>query len=523
MTISRFSSGNYASQSEGSRMLTPRRIANVVVFPSLKQSLMACLVAGYLAPGALQAQDTNQVEALKRQLRELQENFERAQREQAQQIDALTRKLDELTRQQAQEAEKKKLEQELATQLSSNAPPVSAQPRTMESTLSKGWSPTEPITLGRAGSAYLNISFDALMDVGGSTTSDPSQYLELGDHDPIKNGFSMRNAELALDGAVDPYFKGFGNLVWKLDQNNETSVELEETYLQTTSLPENLQVKAGQYFATFGRQNSQHPHQWAFVDDPIILTRTFGPEGLRNLGAQLSWLAPTPFYAEAMLGVLDGQGETAFSFRNPGFDVNGVNRMHGRATYDKTLHGPQDLVYVPRLVSSFDLTDQQTLVVGASGAFGPNETSAQASTEVYGADVYWKWKAPNANAGFPFVSWQSEVLYQRFGAAQDPTLNLPSENLRDWGFYSQVSWGFRQRWVASLRGEYADGNSGAYDAEDPYRGERVRVSPGLTFFPSEFSKFRLQYNYDQGSLFGTDHSVWFQVEFLLGAHGAHKF
>jgi hypothetical protein len=45
----------------------------------------------------------------------------------------------------------------------------------------------------------------------------------------------------------------------------------------------------------------------------------------------------------------------------------------------------------------------------------------------------------------------------------------------------------------------------------------------LTFYPSEFSKIRLQYNYDHGELFGTDHSVWLQVEFLLGAHGAHKF
>jgi hypothetical protein len=74
----------------------------------------------------------------------------------------------------------------------------------------------------------MNISFDALMDVGGSTESDPSAQLNLGDHDPIKNGYSLRNAEIAVDGAVDPYFKGFGNIVLKLDKNNETEIELEE-------------------------------------------------------------------------------------------------------------------------------------------------------------------------------------------------------------------------------------------------------------------------------------------------------
>jgi hypothetical protein len=70
--------------------------------------------------------------------------------------------------------------------------------------------------------------------------------LELGDHDPNTRGFSLVNAEIVLDGAVDPYFKGFANIVLKLDQNDQTAVELEETYLQSMSLPANLQLKAGQ-------------------------------------------------------------------------------------------------------------------------------------------------------------------------------------------------------------------------------------------------------------------------------------
>ena len=164
-------------------------------------------------------------------------------------------------------------------------------------------------------------------------------------------------------------------------------------------------------------------------------------------------------------------------------------------------------------------------MLGASAAFGPNDTAAHARTEIYGVDLYWKWKSPHADAGFPFVSWQTEALYQRYDAGVDPTAltPLPAETLRDWGFYSQILWGFKPRWVAGLRGEYANGNRGAFDASDVFRGERTRISPNLTFYPSEFSKIRLQYNYDHGELFGDDHSVWLQLEFLLGAHGAHKF
>ena len=467
-----------------------------------------------------QAQETNEVEQLKRQLQQLQENFERVQREQHQQIETLTRKLDDLARQQTGEAEKRKLEQELATDLQKSQPP--AAPPTLAP--SAPWSPEQPLTIARAGSAYMNFSLDALTDFGWSSVADPSTFLQLGDHDPHSRGFGLLNAEMVLDGAVDPYFKGFANIVFKLDQNNQTSVELEETYLQTISLPANLQVKAGQFLADFGRQNTQHPHQWAFVDDPLILTRTFGPDGLRGIGGQLSWLAPTPFFTEATLGLFNGQGGTAFSFRNPGDpDYLGVNRFHGRTTMDRNLRSPGDMLFVPRLASSFELTDQQTLVAGLSAAFGPNDTGYHQYTQVYGTDLYWKWKPAKTHAGFPFVSWQTEALYQRYGAASDLTVSLPSENLEDWGFYSQVLWGFKERWVAGLRGDYVDGTSGAYDPFDVFRGQRTRISPDLTFYPSEFSKIRLQYNYDQGVMFGTGHSVWLQIEFLLGAHGAHKF
>ena len=340
-------------------------------FPTIVAIALAVMVFSGSPP--LPAQTTNEVEQLKRQLQQMQENFERAQREQRQQIDALTQKLDDLTKQQNAETEKKKLEQELAADLQKNqtAPTTASTPAAPPTR----WSPAQPITVARAGSSYMNMSFDALMDFGWSTVGDPSKLLELGDHDPNTRGFSLVNAEIVLDGAVDPYFKGFANIALKLDQNDQTAVELEETYLQSMSLPLNLQLKAGQFLADFGRQNTQHPHQWAFVDNALILTRTFGPDGLRGIGGQLSWLAPTPFFTEAVLGVFNGQGGTAFSFRNPGEpDDMGVDRVHGRATVDRNMSGLNQLLFVPRLASSFELTDQQTLLVGLSAAFAPNDT-----------------------------------------------------------------------------------------------------------------------------------------------------
>ncbi|MBI2572157.1 MAG: hypothetical protein HYV63_34535 [Candidatus Schekmanbacteria bacterium] len=379
-------------------------------------------------------------------------------------------------------------------------------------------SPTSTISVGRIGSAYMNVSFDTLLDLGWSTSRGG---LNLGGHDPASRGFTMPNSELVLDGAVDPYFKGVADIVLSLDADGETAVELEESYLLTTALPWNLQIKAGQFFTELGRHNPQHPHQWAFVDQPLVIGRMFGPDGLRSPGMRLSWLVPTSWYAEVMVAILNGQGETAWSFRS-GESVE----IHGGEPVERPLRGAGDLVYVPRATVSFDLSDTQTVVAGASAALGPNNSGPRAATRVYGVDAYWKWRAVSAQAGFPFLSWQTEALYRSYeadsrAAAEDEDAALPAETLHDWGGYSQVLWGFTRGWVVGLRGELVAADDGAFASE--LRRDRTRVAANVTWYPTEFSKTRLQYNHDRGDQSESDHSLWLQVDFLLGAHAAHKF
>jgi hypothetical protein len=376
----------------------------------------------------------------------------------------------------------------------------------------------QPSAQSRPG-IYMNIGFVAVTDAGWSTEPDIGS-LQLGDHDPHVRGFTIPNTEITLDGAVDPYFKGFTNIVFKLDAEGETGVELEEAFLLTTSLPANLQLKLGQFFTEFGRHNPQHPHSWAFVDQPLVLNRMFGPDGLRSQGMRVSWLAPTPFYTEAMLSVANSGGETAFSFRS-----EESSDIHSGVPVERPVEAFRDLLIVPRIAASFDLTETHTLLVGTSAAFGPNNTGPSATTQIYGVDAYYKWKSATAQQGFPFVSLQTEALFRRYGAAEreaaDGSTVLPSETLRDRGAYAQLLYGIRPRIVAGLRAEVANGDDAAFDSE--IRADRFRLSPNVTWYPTEFSKIRLQYNYDDRQGIGSDHSLWMQFEFLLGAHAAHKF
>ena len=377
-----------------------------------------------------------------------------------------------------------------------------------------------PAAQPAASGSYMNMSFDGLGDIGWSSVRN-IRSIERGDHDPRVRGFSIPNAEIALDGTIDPYFKGFSNIVLKLNENGETGVELEEMYLVSTSLPHNLQIKAGQFFTEFGRQNPQHPHAWAFVDQPLVLSRMFGPEGLRSQGARLSWLLPTKFYSEALLTVANSAGGTTHSFRSEESSV-----IHGGVPIDRGVNGIRDLLIAPRLAASFDPTSTQTLLVGASAALGPNNSGPRANTRIAGADVYWKWKSARARQGFPFVSLQTEALVRQYEAAPrtsatDEALTLVGSTLRDRGVYSQLLWGIKPLLVLGLRADFANGDEGALTTAPD--ADRYRVSPNVTWYPSEYSKLRLQYNYGRRPGFGADHSLWMQYEFLLGSHSAHKF
>ncbi len=387
---------------------------------------------------------------------------------------------------------------------------------------SPGSSLTAPITIG-GGKNYMNISLDAMFALAGSSERH-LDHVEVGDHDPQQRGFNARNIELAFDGAVDPYFEGFANIVFKLDNDNQTEVEVEEAFLQTTSLPFNLQLKAGQFFAAFGRINQMHPHAWDFADAPLVHGLLLGPDGLRGVGAQMSWIVPVPWYSQLLFGVQNGRGGTGYSFRNPG--DGGI--FFDRRTTDRELRGLQDCVWMPRWENSVDLSPTQTVLAGVSGAFGSNETGANSRTQIYGGDFLYKWKSANAEGGFPFVKWQTEVMYRRFEAGRGINESFPvMETFHDWGMYSQVLWGFKKGWVAGIRGDYFDAEDSRFtDSLD--RQSRSRVSANLTWYPTEFSKIRLQYNHDfiDDTFFmaGRDvDSVFLQFEFILGAHGAHKF
>jgi hypothetical protein len=332
------------------------------------------------------------------------------------------------------------------------------------------------------------------------------------------------------------------SLVAFISPEGETEVELEEAYITSTCLPRGMHLEAGQFFTEFGRFNQQHPHQWDFVDQPVVNTRFFGPDGMRGPGVRLGWLTGLPWFCDVHVGVQNANGETMASFfsSDEAFEERPIG---GRPFVDQEVRTLGDLAYYLRVDNGFDLNDCTDLRVGASTVFGPNATGPDGYTWIAGTDLVLTWRPYGRSRGWPFVSWQSEVLFRHYraddffdpGDPLDPTddVAIAGDTLEDWGLYSQLLYGFHSRWIVGGRYEWAGGSGAGVDAstglpapkaDDPFRDDRHRLSALLTFIPTDHSRLRLQYNFDHAQHLEDDaHSIWFSVEFLFGRHARHRY
>ena len=348
------------------------------------------------------------------------------------------------------------------------------------------------------GGIQLDIAF--ITDVALAWFSDESR--QTGAHDPQVNGFNLQQLELSIGASVDPFFRIDGNIVFA-----QFGVEIEEIYATTLALPAGLQLRAGQFLTRFGRINPTHPHSWDFVDQPFAIGRVFGGEGNRGLGAELSILLPLPWSVELLASAtMANGGATARSF----FGGN-----------DLGVRTPGDFQLTAAAKQFFPFGPDLGLSWGLSYATGPNGSGRSNRSEVVGTDLYLRWR-PVSRGGVALVSLTGELLYRR--------RQIPGDVLWDLSGYAQLLWRFSLRWGVAGRYEWgtpARGQGGVTgtDPLDPdWVDLRQRISANVTFWPSHFSRVRLQGGVDLSAwLERPTWSVMLATEFVIGAHGAHHY
>ena len=129
-----------------------------------------------------------------------------------------------------------------------------------------------------------------------------------------ENRFFPREIEISLFGQIDPYARAEVRFEAGEEEAGEIAVHLAEANLTLMTLPFNTQLKMGQMRNRFGLLNQTHEHDRPFIDQPNVLTRFLGDEGLVERGAELTWVAPLPFFLEGLVGIFNGDNETSFGY-----------------------------------------------------------------------------------------------------------------------------------------------------------------------------------------------------------------
>jgi hypothetical protein len=301
---------------------------------------------------------------------------------------------------------------------------------------------------------------------------------------PGKPTFLFQELELGLQAVIDPYFRADVFISF-----TPGGVSVEEAYLTALALPAGLQLKAGRFFAPFGRLNTLHPHTWDFVDAPLARGRLLAAETLSGPGVDLLWLTPLPWFAELQL---------AAQTTDP-YDV-GEGRLTGTA----------------KLQQFFSLSEALTLGVGLSAA--RRDEGVGAWRDLGDVDLFLKYRPLSGRA---YLTLQGELYTRKFRgnppAAIAASSAFQGDGASGTGGYAQLVW--RQNtWIGyGVRYDHAPA------AGDSAPGAEQRWSVVGNWYLSEFSRLALQVARDQrpGGAAGWESIL--HLEFVMGAHGAHPF
>ena len=322
----------------------------------------------------------------------------------------------------------------------------------------------------------------------------------VGEGAPSPNGFSLGETELTLSSNIDD--KLYGQVTLAIgSEDGQDELGIEEAYIETTTLPAGLNLRAGRFFSNIGYLNSHHAHTDSFFDRPLayqaFLGNQYGDDGVR-----LSWVAPTSLFLEIGAEAFRGN-----SFPSAGAQHGGL----GTRTLFAHLGGAAG-------AENEWLAGVSALRTRAEGA----EDGFSGKGTLYITDGTWKW-APQGNFKDGGFTLRGEYfLDDRDGDFIDPNDPLITSlwNGQRRGVYLEGVYRLSRSWDIGYRYDrlWADEQGPYASTFDPWRH-----SAELTWRNSEFSLVRLQLSHDKPNADDSDNAVTLQYQTSLGAHGAHKF
>ncbi|MCW8871753.1 MAG: hypothetical protein OQK01_03940 [Xanthomonadales bacterium] len=332
-----------------------------------------------------------------------------------------------------------------------------------------------------------------------------------GEAGPAPEGLSLAETEISMSANVDDKFTALLTAPIVVEEG-EVKFELEEAWVETVGLPASLAVRMGRFYSAIGYQNSRHFHAWDFADQPLVYQAFLGNQYLDD-GLQVRWLAPTDFYLEFSAELLRGDRYPAGGAANSGFGAQSLSAKTGG-----------DIGF-----SNSWLLGLSWLGADADGRASGSEDDPlyfTGDSDLLIADFVWKW-APNGNSRQRNLILQAEFLWRN----ENGEYSLPDGATGPWdvdqrGWYVQAVYQPFPRWRFGARyDQLSSDEPGSWWLDTPLYpmdSDPRRYSLMVDWSNSEFSRLRLQYNYDSAGE-DADNQFGLQYIFSIGAHGAHSF
>jgi hypothetical protein len=314
--------------------------------------------------------------------------------------------------------------------------------------------------------------------------------------DNERANFEFRSAELGVSANIDPFARGYAIL-----NGTPDGFEVEEAAIVTTSLPYNLTVKGGRFFADFGRLSKFHDHDLPFVNRPLVLDEFIGGESQAD-GVEASYLVPISQYLTLTAGAYNKVGA-----ENDRAD-NGQPRDFSKFTY------------LGRAATFLNLNDENSIDLGGSYAYTHKvDMDDGRERQLAGVDLTYRY-VPLSQASYRGLVWGSEALLNREdrpkgGFPDEPTDEpLVFERRDAIGLYSYVEARLTRRYYPGFLFDYVQDIDGVQPSTRAY-------SPYFTIWASEFQRLRFQYTYLDAP---GNHENQFFVQWtaVLGSH-VHGF
>ena len=308
---------------------------------------------------------------------------------------------------------------------------------------------------------------------------------------------SAREVELIFGSSVDPYSRFDATISF----SDFEEAGLEEATLTRFELPLDMKARVGRFKPVFGKALPVHRDSLETVDEPLMIQRYFGPEGYNRSGADLHKVLdlPWPSVHAVSVGVLEGSvGEPE------------AGRIFGNSRRHPTLYS--------HLKNYWDLTDLTNFELGLSHMMGSKDADAHWEVHLLAADATLLHRL-NADQS---LKLQGELFHmnreETFTFNEDLTRDTADLDGSLWASYVLTDFRFNPQWATGFRFDHVELIDNARTSPDH---ADLGYTGYLTFYQSEFARWRIQYSHIDLANAEDDNQLMLQGTFAIGEH-KHK-